>query len=75
MSGEDQEDVTGQDVEKDNDSDAKGSLHKDEPEIGKGTGEGDRGLGVDSGAAGGEHPTEPEDAEVERGQSSGADGG
>lgn len=53
------------------DDDAKGSLQKDEPEIGKGTAEGERGLGVQSGASGGEHPTEPEDATPERGQTAG----
>ena len=51
--------------------DAKGALQKDEPEIGKGTGEGARGLGVETGAEGGGEPTEPEDATPERGQEAG----
>lgn len=54
-----------------NDDDAKGSMQKDDPERGKGTGEGERGLGVQSGASGGGHPTEPEDATPERGQTAG----
>lgn len=54
-----------------NDDDAKGSLQKDEPEIGEGTGEGERGLGVQSGASGGGQPTEPEDGSPERAQSAG----
>lgn len=54
-----------------NDDDAKGSMQKDDPERGKGTGEGERGLGVQSGASGGGEPTEPEDATPERGQTAG----
>lgn len=50
------------------DDDAKGALQKDEPEIGKGTGEGERGLGTQTGAVGGDTPTEPEDATPERAQ-------
>ena len=57
--------------EKGNDPDAKGSQQADDPEIGEGTGEGERGLGVQSGASGGKQPTEPEDASPERGQTAG----
>ncbi len=65
------EGLPNQDAPKGNDDDAKGSLQKDDPELGKSTGEGERGLGVQSGASGGEHPTEPEDATPERGQTAG----
>lgn len=57
--------------EKDNDDDAKGSQHADDPELGKGTGEGERGLGTQTGASGGAQPTEPEDANPERRQDRG----
>lgn len=53
------------------DDDAKGALQRDEPEIGSGTGEGDRGLGEQTGASGGGEATEPEDADPERGQTAG----
>ncbi len=69
---ETQNDEPTQDREKSNDDgDATGSLQKDDPEIGESTGEGERGLGVKSGASGGEHPTEPEDASPERAQTAG----
>lgn len=65
------EDVPTQDIEKGNDDDAKGSLQADDPKIGKGQGEGDRGLGEQTGATGGERPTEPEGATPERRQDRG----
>jgi len=66
------EDVPSQDRPKSNDDgEAEGSLQADDPKIGEGSGEGERGLGVQSGASGGEHPTEPEDATPERGQTAG----
>jgi hypothetical protein len=59
------------DERRDENDEADGSLQKDEPEIGKGTGEGERGLGEQSGATGGEHETEGEDEAPERMQDRG----
>lgn len=69
----DTDDVPTEDREPDDDPGAKGALDKDDPAPGEGTGEGERGLGEQTDALGGAEPTEPEDAEVERAQSSGAD--
>ncbi len=67
-----EEEARSQERPKSNDDgEAKGSLQADDAEIGKGTGEGERGLGTQTGASGGEHPTEPEDATPERGQTAG----
>lgn len=68
----DDEATTGDDEATTSDDEATGAaLDADQPEIGKGTGEGERGLGVQSGASGGGHPTEPEDGSPERAQSAG----
>lgn len=73
MDGEERhdEDEPTQDRPKGNDDDAKGSQQADDPEIGRGTGEGKRGLGEQTGATGGGQPTEPEDATPERRQDRG----
>ena len=42
---------------------SRGSKSADNPEIGEGTGEGTAGLGAQTGAVGGGHPVEPEQAE------------
>lgn len=45
---------------------SRGSKSADNPKAGEGTGEGAAGLGAQTGALGGGHPVEPEQAEGER---------